>query len=402
MPTINGCSPRPLDRLQAEFLRDGDRLTLRFRNSSGWVDTFLSSWFALWTVGCVGILIKIVQEPSLYLCLFAIPFWVSWLFVGGILAALFWGRDRFDLNPEGVTSIWSLLSITSTHPIPLKELLAFEVQEEQDSEGNFTCQIAAVSLGRGFTFGSHLPRPEQEWLVHELNQQLQELQRLAGICRPLKLPVNDDYRDCGAPSDSHWTFREEPGGVSFEERGKLSLLSVLGLLFINGFWNGMLSVFIIGGLMGLAPEEQVKVGAEWWELFWFLVPFELIGLVMFIGLLATLLEPFRVTRWSFSPGDITQRTTRLGLSPGWRSHYSCEGTLQMTVRPDLGTARRDVFGNLLTLQRGEGQYYGLQFVSDRNQDICAIRDLTLGEAQWMKGRLQAYGRVLHQGGADWT
>jgi hypothetical protein len=160
------------------------------------------------------------------------------------------------------------------------------------------------------------------------------------------------------------------------------------MLFIAMFWNGIVGVFV-AVLAGLAPMDTAPHGAAWWGLFVFLIPFEAVGLTLVVGLLAAVVEPFRVTRWGFGRDSVARTTTRAGLPLAWNRRYRHDGLATASVRDE--PPRRGSF----RAARGEptGAHNGLLVADEANVEVCTIPGLTLGEARWMKGRLQAAGLV---------
>src|SRR5262249_13157931 len=100
------------------------------------------------------------------------------------------------------------------------------------------------------------------------------------------------------PTDCNWRVTNDPETFEFWQKGRLNIGALAGLLFVNAFWNGIVSVFVMT-LFGLMPGNNGPQGWEWWGLFVFLIPFEVIGLLMFAALVVTVLEPFRRTAWRF-------------------------------------------------------------------------------------------------------
>ena len=157
----------------------------------------------------------------------------------------------------------------------------------------------------------------------------------------------------------------------------------LAALFINGFWNGIVGVFV-GMLLGVGDARQTPKGSARWELFFLLIPFEAIGLMLIVALLNELLEPVRLTIWRFGPGTIGHTKTRLGLPLGRRRRYSYERIHVAAIRDDL-----EAWKNEPTYPTGE--QFHLVLSEPDGREICSIKGLTLGEARWMKGRMQDQG-----------
>ena len=185
------------------------------------------------------------------------------------------------------------------------------------------------------------------------------------------------------PSDCCWTRVDGFDDFGFVKRGRLGCVTVLGLAFINVFWNGIVSVFV-GVLWGLPPINNPPVGVAWWGLFVFLIPFEAVGLIMVGALLAALLEPVHRTVWIFARQGIEHRTAWLGLGP--RRTWEVMSLGRIDLRRETKAFRRGFSGgapSLTTASDGTGRNYRLSFVDRSNTELCSIKGLTEGEARWI-------------------
>jgi hypothetical protein len=312
--------------------------------------------------------------------LFAVPFWVSWLFVAAKLMDSLFSYHRFILDTEGLAHEWRALLSLSCHQVPLSEIRRFQVRLFRvDSETGSTTGIEVVTMGRSLTLGTRLPDLERDWLAYRLDEHLRHLQWRAGMTNSGEIDLID-CRRCGIPADCSWSVGEEFMALEFRQHGRFNPVGVLGLAFLSLFWNGIVGVFV-SILFGWRPGKPMPQGFEWWGLFFFLLPFEAIGLALIASLLLEMLEPFRLTRWIIAPTTIEHVTTRLGLPLWRRGRYPFDRLAEVTIRDDLGSSNTKP-----TYPTGE-QYSLL--LSDANRcEICSISGLTLGEARWMKGRLQ--------------
>jgi hypothetical protein len=134
-------------------------------------------------------------------------------------------------------------------------------------------------------------------------------------------------------------------------------------------------------LFGLMPVGNAPQGAEWWGLFVFLIPFEAVGLAMFLALIVMLLEPFRRTIWRFERHSIVRQVRW----PVYRRSQSWEvaslGRLELRGgEASSGKSRKRSSARLS--QSDEGSF-DLAFISKDNVDVCVISDLCQGEALWM-------------------
>ena len=154
--------------------------------------------------------------------------------------------------------------------------------------------------------------------------------------------------------------------------------SLFVLLFVNLFWNGIVSVFVIG-LFGGMKAEEVPEGLGWWGMFVFLIPFEVIGLSMFGRLIFVLAEPFRRTCWRFERYQITRHIQwpLIKRSKTW----PVEQLDRIELRSDDAEEESQTITS--TLSSNSTNESGLAFVSDNNADLCTIGDLTQGEALWI-------------------
>lgn len=231
------------------------------------------------------------------------------------------------------------------------------------------------------------------WLIGELNAFLNldesDAENEVATTRLSESPVTStrltsaNVRD-EAPEDSRWLCDEGPTTVEFYQRGRLKILTVLGLLFINAFWNGIVSVFVMA-LWGILPfDNGLPQGIEWWGMFVFLIPFEVIGLAMFAGLVLALAEPFRQTTWNVD----LQQITHIIPWPVFRRMrvYECDAIDRLELRRNEDDEDRQKVRSTWTAWMDNG-IFDITFVDEHNTDVCAIEGLTEGEARWMAGQM---------------
>jgi hypothetical protein len=377
--------------LSTRIEEEGDALTLTAGDANWPAGIFMLLWLTGWTVGCVALLGAVLTQQEPFLILFAIPFWLSWIFVAACLTSVFFGRHRLVIAPEGLCYERRVLLTLAQRQVPLSEIRGFQWMDFRgDSEGSTRIGIEVRTVGRSVTFGSNLSRMEAIWLAHYLDEHLRRLHQHAKV---KNLGDGDvaDCRRCDNPTDGAWSLREDSADLTFQQRGRLELGKILALVFTNGFWNGIVGVFV-GALLGFAPGNPPPAGIPWWGMFLFLVPFEAIGLAMFLALLLALLEPFRITRWTITPDAVEQVTTRLGLPIGWRQRYPCDTLREAAIRDD-GKSSWDWSAFHGKSAQPTEEQYGLLLVNAAREEVCSIRGLTLGEARWIKGRLQERGYV---------
>ena len=404
--SISPARPRVL---KTSFERSGQHLELRCRNPQWGGGCFLVLWLIGWTVGCVFLAGMVIREPRLFSLLFAIPFWASWVFVFCMVVKMFFSREQLVLDHQGANFQSRAVLPLHRRFIPLSEIYAFDVSTKVvDSESGRTQPgLEMRTAGQSLRFLQGGSLQELQWLCRQLNEHLESLKQAVAYVTagesgaappsvtPLQLASGESRLlttaavPIAAPSDSRWlvatgsSASEWPDDLRFVQSGRLAIGTLGGLLFTNLFWNGGVSVFV-AVLLGLAPIDNPPVGPVWWGLFFFLIPFEAIGLAMFVGLLATLLDPFRRTSWTFARYSIHCRWTWLGIGPAW--HWPVERLSRIEIRRNDLSAKHSLWASLKTPSSpvGEGAAdYRLLFIDPANTEVCSFDALTEGEARWM-------------------
>ena len=395
--------------MRSRFELSGSRLTIAYRGFDP-TGCFLLLWLTGWTVGCVMLLGMVIQQPAVTSLMFAIPFWASWIFVFCLVMNSFFRKERFELGPEGVQFVCRVIVPIRRRAVPLEELEGFaSYSKVTDSESHTRAWgIEVRTRGHGFRFGQGLPDAERAWLIGQLTEHLDRL--APDQARPMvgsgpahdsdgdadDLDTIDDRSDrgddksserlvaaaapIGPPSDSRWTRLDDFHQITFETRGRVGCGAIGMLLFINAFWNGIVGVFVTL-LLGaeMFGEGGGPKGAEWWFLFVFLIPFEVIGLIMFVGLLGALVEPFRRTRWSFAYGGAEKQTTWLGI--GRSRSYPVDWLDRIELR--IGSQGRTFFRSTSGSDDPAPVAHCLIFIDRENQERFTIDGLTQGEARWI-------------------
>jgi hypothetical protein len=255
-----------------------------------------------------------------------------------------------------------------------------------------------------------LVKPERAWLAHVLNQKLYAWQRTLNK-KPV-LPVDAPLitfgrplagellsRDAGddrtqrttsdlplePPSDSHWKLRDDFTSVKYGLRGRFYLSSLAGMSFINLFVNGIIGIFF--KQLYWPAKGEALFGLDWLTRFLFLIPFELVGLVLFLGLVLLLLEPLRVWSWRFASDRIVWKLTWFGL--GFRKTYHVARLDRLEVRrikPEAVRAPKRLPLGSLWAPQGCATY-NVACLDAQGRTAAEVEGLTLGEACWMADSL---------------
>jgi hypothetical protein len=387
--------PRPLN-LTVELYEQPDGLAVRLKRGGGpWV--FLLIWLAGWTVGCVALLFMVIHQPTIGAFAFAVPFWASWVFVASLLTWMLFGRETLLLRADEALFVRSAIVRLSSRVVPRAEIQGFRECRSSHTENDQHLRgIEMVTLGKPLRLAFRLPDDERAWLIHRLNSYLTATAS-PGAARPFLSPPDEARvadpeieRDeehqaetetlvaertlSEPPTDGDWRLHDGVDEFAFEQRGRWKAATLGLLLFINLFWNGIVSVFVLV-LLGRMPEGDAPQGREWWGLFLFLVPFELIGLGMFAALVLAAIGPWRRTVWRFERYRIVRRT----WWPVFRTTRAWEiGELDsLELRPGGAAARSG--------REDADARFSLAFVSSDHAIVCEIGKLTEGDARWMGG-----------------
>lgn len=386
-------------QLKSSFERSGDELSLRCR-SRGWGGgVFLLFWLCGWTVGCVFLAGMVINDPKLFSFLFAVPFWTAWFFVSALVLKAFLQTERLVLDRDGARYVARVLIRLKSRTVPLEEVVSFQRCEAsyQHDDCSRCWAIEMRTLGHSLQMAQGLPEAELEYLVYELNEHLKALR---GATPPESAEQSGDERRAartalGPPSDCRWTRIDDFDEFGFAQRGRLSLAAIGGLLFINAFWNGVVSVFICV-LLGVAPLKGAAMpDPMWWGLLVFLLPFEAIGLLMILGLVVAVLEPVRRSVWTVSRWAVTYRLTWLGLGPRWTWNVNALDRIEpRLLEASEKQSLRNSIRPGLSLSNQQDRFYKLVLIDKNNTEVCTMGNFTEGEACWIR-------QCMLQERADW-
>jgi hypothetical protein len=367
---------------------DGD-LELSYRRPTWGAGCFLLLWLTAWSAGCVMLVQKVLAEPTLFHVLFTVPFLASWFFVFFLLLYLFFGAERLRLGLGGLDYRSSALVTLGHRHVPLVEIkhirrgLTSSRSRSDNPLGNWC--IIVETRGAPLEFGGNMSEKEQHWLVAVLNRYLDVLRsgrppapdegganttgaekrgEAAGrsvVLRPSPVPLQP-------PSDSRARLRRDPEAVEFSWRGRWSLTAAGVASFLCLFWNGIVSVFVYL----LFHQFQ-------WFLCVFLIPFEVIGLVIFAAWFGTVTAPAWRRAWAFRGSEITRLYSGFGI--GWAKRYEVD-TLQR-IELQRRAAGHEGAQELSPDVLRPGANYSLSFVRPDGTELLEVRALTEGEARWM-------------------
>ena len=154
--------PEP-ERLETQVTRLDPALLLVRRKRNWSEGCFFLLWLTGWTVGCVLIFLRVIEEPIFPNILFGVPFWASWFFVFFLLIKSFFQVEEFLLDSSGANYTLRVIVAIKTQQVSLSEIEFFE-------DG-----LSMITEDDLLFFLKSLPETEEIWLAFQLNNSLAAL-----------------------------------------------------------------------------------------------------------------------------------------------------------------------------------------------------------------------------------
>lgn len=379
----------------------GDELTLDWRRRQWGVAGFLCLWLTGWSAGCGMMIYQLLTKFEWQMALFATPFFTAWFVVAGLIIYMLLGRQRLVLSRDKMTITWTAGITYYRRSVPLDEVVHATPDVTYTHRKNGPPMPVGVltmeTLGKPAPFATDINDDEARWLAETINLCLDSLAphrtALASakhIEKPdhreredldqLEEELADDHDDTEVvvfestderqlrPSDSTWELDQQGPALEFTNRGHWSLGSIGGTLFINLFWNGIVSLFVV----------QLFKEFEWF-LALFLVPFVVIGLCIFAAFLSAITAPGWGERYSIRFGQIEHRW--------WCPVYAQTKTFLFERLDRIEISESGFAGetnkNQIAMKHFSQGDYRISLVDTNNAEVVAIESLTEGEALWM-------------------
>lgn len=370
----------------------GHAMLLR-RRLAGWgqvgcTGLFLGAWLTGWTAGCVFLLRMVLQNPTLQHVLFAVPFVVAWFAVAAFLIYLLLGRETLLIDRDGVAYERRALIRTGHKTARLDEVLGVRryVGPRDSDSGRQQAGLAIDTQHGVIRFGKGLSKDELSRLAEQVADRLARL-RPAPLISDAKdavdrvdTPAIEVFQAPATPVDrpaaTTLQLTETIDGFELLRRGRWSPSGVFGTLFICAFWNGIVSVFIL----------QLIKDFDWF-LFFFLIPFEVIGVLFLLMFLAMLAGPLWAMRVTFSRSAIVRHWTLAGVGRSVTRPYHRISRIEL--RPDRSADGEEEQPRPLQASVGRSVLASpaanviLAFVDEQGQDVTTIDGLTRTEARWV-------------------
>lgn len=391
MPKSSSTIPKPAD-MACVVRRNEGALLVETRPSTG-PRFFLLLWLIGWTVGCVFLATELIAEPSLGTFCFSIPFFVAWLAVAAFLVWFWFGRESLLIKSDEVLFRRTAIIELTTRRLPRAEVSAVKSCRSSHTENDEHLDgIEIVCLGKSLKFGFRLSDHERAWIIQELSAVILEDDD-SSIQPPAltqTVPRRDTHPDFSSnrltpaetlsnpPSDSAWKITLLPNEVTFQRSGSFKVGGFFTMSFICLFWNGCVSVFVLS-LFGLMPGNNQLQASEWWGLFFFLIPFEVIGVAFLFAWLAIVFAPFSTT----TLGIRNQAVIRLQQWPFFQSSKKVNSLEITEIHLRESDGKRETSMGTIPSE----ETFELAFISTDQQDLIIFKQLSRGDALWIAGHL---------------
>jgi hypothetical protein len=381
-----------------------ERLRIQWRTGSNPIGCFFLFWMSGWTVACVFITSVALKDPELRNIAGAAVFWSGWCFGFVLLVSQFLGRERIVFDETGLVITQGRLIRVRT-AVPIAEIFGFTTESEtieNDGRKGSSSRLEIRTAGRPIRTGQGLGHVEVRRLAALLREYHKRLptkrsrdaawppERERILFRPKRTsetpPDKSAFRSpqdspIERPSDTRMRLREGFDFVRFSTRGRFTFGGVLVCALLNAFWNGITGIFVYNLFWG-GPADKPQ-GFEWYEQFLFLIPFEIVGLVMLSGMLLVALEPVRVWSHCFSTTNVRECLTWLGVGRCKTYDLSLLDRIEVRRIP-YAIAKLPKRLNLATLWTPAGSpAFSVVIVEMGNREVCSLDGFTFGEACWL-------------------
>ncbi len=268
---------------------------------------FMAVWLTGWSIGCGFLIYQLITDFQWFMLLFAIPFFVGWIFGASILLASIFGRYKIVLEDERLKDVQRVLFYSKSSEIPFKEITDIRYVSDDDSR-----KIVVYSTDKPIEFSTMgLSSKDARIFCKYL--------RLHTGCQPQAgKQVNPSAKEAEEalsvrktrPENCNWNFAPNFGNETLLlNEGKFESSTFFVLLFLNLFWNSIVATFLLAPFFEFDNKQDILASTFGAILYFlFLTPFVLIGLAMLVILIFAALDPFRRTEFRFSDREIQKST----------------------------------------------------------------------------------------------
>ncbi len=327
MAKLNSLAGQLLGRLK--IARQGDEVTIVRDHRSGCTALFMGVWLTGWTVGCCAMTWALISGQKDMPWMFPIPFYVGEVIGLVVFLSALTHREFVRLDRDGFSYWRSVVFRLGSHRIPLDELESFTITAQTlDTDGNpVNAKTDVGQLAAGFgaihAEGIGMPFPFFGTVSADNAQEAtKELNSVLAILRPTVSSASSNA-SLGPPAGSVWRQTNEDDCVRLDRSSRATFSSILVTLGIASFWNSITGIFT-GILWGWFPMDNRPKGGEWWFLFFFLIPFQLIGAFLLFALASTIWEWLVRESWRLYRGRLVLSKSLLGIPVGSKAYENID------------------------------------------------------------------------------
>ena len=337
---------------------------------------FLLFWWIGWSAGTGFLVMQVYNDPSIFMALFALPFVAAWVAVAVMLLWMLFGVERLVLGYDMLTCESRAIVRWHRRDVPLADVKRVRLYRKVvDSEsGRREVGLELLTTGKPIRFGQGLEKDELRYLAHMLRTLLgletQQREKKRQARQPTSTRVLPTAEEPTQPTDSVIRLAHDFRSLRVTIPGQWSAAAIGATLFINLFWNGVVSVFVYQLFFGDMPWGMRVFLAV------FLIPFEVIGAAMLLALVAALLGPLLRETWQFERDVARWRITAIFLR--WSRRWPMHDVTQLHISKDDGKG----LSARMTTNDEDGKVR-LKFVDADNRERFAMTDLSRGEAKWL-------------------
>ncbi len=374
--------------LPNHFEQTPERIRIRLFENSTAGGCFLALMASFLTIVCViGSFATISDtEPPvllrLFLVLFLVPFWGMANLVAYGAGMAWFRRDEFRLTKSGVTYIKRGRRSRSVQRIPLTELIDFRGADSYVAGDGPMIGVEVVTTGKALYFEPNLPNLDDRHLIQRLNRRLEELRQRRGVPAPPDGSLAD-CRNCPLPSGVTWRETADSDGVTLVRREDWPRFARSAVVGFSVYWFIHVIPIVAQTIQKMADgtfREEASRG-------WIATMVAGLGSAGVAWLVYQLRNPFRVARWRVTETEVECVARHLGATTVRRFR---QDSLRQIVLVDAPLMRRAARSHAHRRECRDRTAYQISARDRAGGESWRIGRLTLGEALWIKGRIQAH------------
>jgi hypothetical protein len=358
--------------------REWDEVTLVYDHRSG--DTAITNGFlgvclTVWTLGCCLMTSQVLFGKDKFHLLFLTPFYVAEL---GMLAFFLTNLTHYEfvrLDRSGFRYWRSIVLRFRSRHIPIDELESFTVTAQTlDHAGNPVNAIRAEGIGVPFPFFDTVSAEDAREATQELNSVL-------AVLRPT-FPATSPRATPRPPAGSVWRQTNEGDFVRLDRSSQATFgFELASKLFVALFWNSFVGVFTSLEVGLLWFPQNPPIGNTWWILFFWLIPFQVVGAVFMSLLVSAIYEWLVHESWRLYRRRLVLSKSLLGIPVGTKAYESID-CVRLDCSPEVEEQKPSIEVN--AAEKPKTQTWKLAFVQRDETPLVEWKGLSFGEARWLR------------------